>query len=187
LCSCAPQHARVLAGEVHAGPLVLFPLRRTSPRRCAPARRAAMAFPWGIALRTRLQGSGAPSSGCIVHASPPNLAHTRTHPCPAAGSMSAAARFASARAPSRATLPRHFAANSGPKPEPLAPPRPCAPKRTRVHTQHGHLTALPCTAAASTQPCRPWRRPRRAGRLLPCSSPSSPSDPRGSREARHGA
>jgi hypothetical protein len=45
LRGCAPQHARILAGEVQAGPLVLFPLRRTSPRRYTLARRVAMALP----------------------------------------------------------------------------------------------------------------------------------------------
>jgi pyruvate/2-oxoglutarate dehydrogenase complex dihydrolipoamide acyltransferase (E2) component len=135
LCSCAPQHARIVAGEVQAGPLVLFPLFQTSPRCCAPAHRAAMALPWRIALRTQLQRSGAPSSGCFVHASPPTLAHTRTRPCPAAGSMSAAAIFAPARAPPRATPPHRFTANSGPKPEPLTPLRPCAPKHTHTHAR----------------------------------------------------
>jgi hypothetical protein len=64
---------------------------------------------------------------------------------------------------------------------------------TPVHTQaHARARAFAPNTGARPHcrvppPCRPWRRPRRADRLLPCSSPSSPSDPRGSREALHGA
>jgi hypothetical protein len=145
-----------------AGPLVLFPLRRTSPQRCAPARRAGMALPWRTALHTRLQGSGAPSSGCLVHVSPPALAHTRTRPCLATSSMSAAAflrrpelrrelrcpaalRPTQGPSPSRSHLhacvhpsARTFAPNTGARPR-CRVPTPCR----RHRANHGADLAAP--------------------------------------------
>jgi hypothetical protein len=147
-----------------------------------------MALPWRFASCTRLQGSGAPSSGCFVHASPPTLALTRTRLCPTAEALSAATLWH--RLELRHGLHRSavLQPTPGPNPsrsQPRARAHPSTRACTRVRTRHGRPTA--CTAAVSTLLCQPWRRPRRAGRLLLCSFPSSPSDPRGSREARHGA
>jgi hypothetical protein len=63
LHSCAPPHARVLTGEVKAGPLasLFFPCAR--PRRDIAPLLAVPPWPspWRFALCTRPQGRGAPS------------------------------------------------------------------------------------------------------------------------------
>jgi hypothetical protein len=75
--------------------------------------------------------------------------------------------FALAQAPPRATPPRRFAANSGPKSEPLAPPRPCAPKRVRARAFAPNTGARPR--------CRvPPPRRRRVPTMAPTSPRRSP-------------
>jgi hypothetical protein len=132
--TCTPALARPRR-EGEAGPLAPFFLRRTSPRRCAPVDRAALALPWRLASCTRSQRrERRPFWSTSAHLATGRHSHTHAS-VPDCGYLVRRHPLAPARAPPWSSPPRHFAANSGPKPEPLTPLHPCAPKRTHTHAR----------------------------------------------------
>jgi hypothetical protein len=184
----APQHTRALAGKARLG-LWPFSLRWTSPRCCAPVSRAAMASPWRLASRTRSQRmERRPFWSASAHLATGRRSHTHAS-VPDCGYLVRRHPLAPARAPPWPSSPRHFTANSVPKPEPLTPLRPCAPKRTHTH-------ASSRASSPEWAPRPPAAYCRRADPdvdlAAPVTSflgrfPSIPSDPRGSHESSQGA
>jgi hypothetical protein len=81
---CNP-HACTLTREVKVGPLAIFPLRRTSPGRCPPDHRTAMA----IAMEVYFMHAAAGERSTIYLAVQCMPRHRfRTRPCPTAGACS---------------------------------------------------------------------------------------------------